>query len=206
MAAMALWVSALVLYLAFLWFYDGFRRPLSHAEIDAFMTEVADRLDATGNDPEAMRAFLEQDDGREFIMLNMVRTPSGLITHAETGERLAGRDWLDRYSRPFIRKLMRRGGHPVYAGRKIGGYIDAWGVSVDPGWTFTSTMRYRSRRDLVAMVRDPAFRDAHANKLLGIDMTFSFPTQKMIAFYASPRVTIGLALALAAALLQPVIA
>jgi hypothetical protein len=63
-------------------------------------------------------------------------------------------------------------------------------------------MRYRSRRDLLAMVRDPAFASAHPNKLLGIDMTFSFPTRKMASFYASPRITVALALALVAALAQ----
>jgi hypothetical protein len=63
-------------------------------------------------------------------------------------------------------------------------------------------MRYRSRRDLVALVRDPRFKAAHPNKLLGIDMTFSFPTQKMFAGYASPRVALALILALGAALTQ----
>jgi hypothetical protein len=197
-----IWGTALALYLLFLGFYDGWRCPLSAAEVDAFLQDYTPKLLQTGNDPAAMRAFLEADDGREFIMLNMVRTPSGAVTHPQTGETLPGKAWLDRYSQPFVKGLIRRGGHPVFVGRKVGGYIDAWGVSADPNWTVTSTMRYRSRRDLVAMVRDPAFRDAHPNKLLGIDMTFSFPTQKLVAFYASPRVTMALALALAAALAQ----
>lgn len=200
--AIIIWGAMLALYLLFLGFYDGFRRPLTAAEVDAFLADYAPKLQQTGNDPAVMRAFLEADDGREFIMLNMVRTPSGPVTHPESGETLPGKAWLDRYSQPFVKGLMRRGGHPVFVGRKVGGYIDAWGVSADPNWTVTSTMRYRSRRDLLAMVRDPAFRDAHPNKLLGIDMTFSFPTQKLLAFYASPRVTMALALALAAALTQ----
>jgi hypothetical protein len=202
MTALGIWGGALLIYLLFLWFYDGIRRPLTQAEVDAFMEDVGPRLAETGNDQAVMRAFLENDDGREFIMLNMVRSPTGPVTHPETGETRSGRDWLERYSTPFVRQLIRRGGHPVYAGRKVAGYIDAWGTSPDPGWTVTSTMRYRSRRDLVAMVRDPRFKAAHPNKLLGIDMTFSFPTQKMFAGYASPRVTFALILALGAALTQ----
>ena len=149
-----------------------------------------------------MRAFLEADDGREFIMLNMVRTRDGMVTDPETGETLPGAVWLARYTQPFVKQLIRRGGHPLYAGRKIAGYVDAWNVPGDPGWTITSTMRYRSRRDLTILVRHPAFRAAHPNKLLGIDMTYSFPTTKVMALYASPRVTMALALALAAALTQ----
>lgn len=202
MTALGVWGTALLIYLLFLWFYDGIRRPLTQAEVDVFMEDVGPRLAETGNDPAVMRAFLESDDGREFIMLNMVRSPTGPVTHPETGETRSGRDWLERYSTPFVRQLIRRGGHPVYAGRKVAGYIDAWGTTADPGWTVTSTMRYRSRRDLVAMVRDPRFKAAHPNKLLGIDMTFSFPTQKMFAGYASPRVTVALILALGAAITQ----
>jgi hypothetical protein len=40
----------------------------------------------------------------------------------------------------------------------------------------------------------------HPNKSLGIESTFSFPTQRQVAFYASPRVTMFLLLMLAAAL------
>lgn len=205
MIGLTLWGAALLLYAAFLLFYDGFRRPLTAAEVEAFIADVRDKLIETGNDPDVMRAFLLEDDGREFIMLNMIRSPATPVKHPETGEVQDGRAWLERYSKPFIRQLMRRGGHPVYAGRKIGGYVDAWGVSVDPGWTVTSLMRYRSRRDLVTLARDPQFRSVHPNKLLGIDMTFSFPTRKMISFYASPRVTIALILALGAALGQIVL-
>lgn len=200
MAAWAIWGVALAIYGAFRLFYDGLRRPLSGAEIAAFMAHVGPRADATGNDLDVLRTFLEADDGREFIMCNLVRTRDGQVTDPESGESASGQEWLRRYSDPFVRALMRRGGHPVYVGRKIGGYVDAWNAAPDPGWTLVGTMRYRSRRDMVALVMDPAFHAAHPAKLLGIDTTFSFPTRRMIAFYASPRVTVALALALAAAL------
>lgn len=199
MAVWVPWLAALALYGAFRLFYDGFRRPLSSTEIAAFMAHVAPRADATGNDLDVLRTFLEADDGREFIMCNLVRTRDGQVTDPDSGESASGQEWLRRYSDPFVRALMRRGGHPVYVGRKVGGYVDAWNAAPDPGWTLVGTMRYRSRRDMVALVMDPAFHAAHPAKLLGIDATFSFPTQRMIAFYASPRVTVGLVLALGAA-------
>ena len=195
-----IWGVALALYGAFRLFYDGLRRPLSGAEIAAFMAHVGPRADATGNDLDVLRSFLEADDGREFIMCNLVRTRDGQVTDPESGESASGQEWLRRYSDPFVRALIRRGGHPVYVGRKVGGYVDAWNAAPDPGWTLVGTMRYRSRRDMVALVMDPAFHAAHPAKLLGIDATFSFPTQRMIAVYASPRVTVALALALGAAL------
>lgn len=196
----AIWAGALLLWVAFLLFYDGWRRPLSAAEIGAFLDGLGPRMVETGNDVARLRAFLEADDGREFVMVNLVRARPGPVTDPASGATLDGSEWLRRYSDPFVRGLMRRGGHPLFVGRKIGGYIDAWNTPADPGWTLLGTMRYRSRRDLLRMAGDPAFRAVHPNKLLGIETTFSFPTQRQIGFYASPRATAGLALALLAAL------
>ncbi|WP_422062051.1 hypothetical protein [Sphingopyxis sp.] len=195
-----IWAGALLLWLGFLLFYDGLRRPLRQQEIDAFLATLGPRMAETGNEDKRLRAFLEADDGREFVMLNLVRTRPGPVTDPASGETRDGSDWLRRYSDPFVRGLVKRGGHPLFVGRKVGGYIDAWNTPEDPGWSLVGTMRYRSRRDLVRMASDPAFRAAHPAKSLGIETTFSFPTQRQIAFYASPRVTAGLALALMAAL------
>lgn len=194
------WAGALALWLGFLLFYDGRRRPLGGPEIDAFLGTLGPRMAETGNDSERLRTFLEEDDGREFVMVNLVRTRPGMVTDPASGETHEGSEWLRRYSDPFVRGLLRRGGHPLFVGRKVGGYIDAWNTPADPGWSLVGTMRYRSRRDLVRMAGDPAFRAAHPNKTLGIETTFSFPTQRQIAFYVSPRVTVGLTLALLAAL------
>jgi hypothetical protein len=53
---------------------------------------------------------------------------------------------------------------------------------------------------MIKLVRDPAFMEGHPDKLLGTLATFSFPTQRVVSFYVSPRVTVALILALAAAL------
>lgn len=195
-----IWAAALLLWLAFLLFYDGWRRPLRREEIDAFLATLGPRMAETGNDAARLRAFLEADDGREFVMVNLVGTRAGPVTDPDSGETREGSEWLRRYSDPFVRGLIARGGHPLFVGRKVGGYIDAWNTPDDPGWSLVGTMRYRSRRDLIRMANDPAFRAVHPAKLLGIATTFSFPTQRQIAFYASPRVTMGLLLGLLAAL------
>lgn len=196
----SVWAGALLLWLAFLLFYDGIRRPLRRDEIDGFLSTLGPRLAETGNDIARLRSFLEADDGREFVMVNLVGTRDGPVTDPASGATREGSEWLRRYSDPFVRGLVARGGHPLFVGRKVGGYIDAWNTPDDPGWSLVGTMRYRSRRDLIGMASDPAFRAAHPAKLLGIATTFSFPTQRQIGFYASPRVTVGLLLGLLAAL------
>ena len=201
MSAWLIWGAAAALYALFRLWYDNWRGPLRQAEIEEFLAEVRGKYGG-GNDPAELRAFLEADDGKEFVMLNLVRIEPGMVTDPATGQPMEGRAAMRRYSDPFVRALLRRGGHPLYVGRKVAGYIDAWNSAPDPGWTLVGTMRYRSRRDLVAMVLDPAFRASHPAKLLGLDATYSFPTQRMVAGYASPRVWMALLIALAAALVH----
>ncbi len=144
----AIWAGALLLWLAFLLFYDGFRRPLTRAEIDAFLGTLGDRMEETGNDSARLRAFLEDDDGREFVMVNLVRTRPGQVTDPASGETRAGSEWLRRYSDPFVRGLIARGGHPLYVGAKVGGYIDAWNTPrpIRPFAPCIRTRRWGSRR------------------------------------------------------------
>lgn len=200
-APLLIWGSALALYLLFRLWYDGRRTPLTKAEIDAFFEEVHGRLGGN-NDSAALRAFLEADDGKEFVMLNLVRIEPGMVPDPETGEPVPGRTMMRRYSDPFVKALLRRGGHPAMVGAKVGPYVDAWNVEADPGWSIFGLMRYRSRRDMIAMVRDPLFAKVHPYKLLGIPTTFSFPTQRQVSIFVGPRVSVALVLALAAALVQ----
>jgi hypothetical protein len=60
----------------------------------------------------------------------------------------------------------------------------------------------RSRRDLAELVCDPRFGGAHDFKYAAIPQTFNFPTRPMIMTLTGPRITVALALALAAALGQ----
>lgn len=200
MAPWMFWAAALVAYLLFRCWYDNWSGPLKPAEIDACMEQLADRFAGTGNTPEVLRAFLEADDGREFLMVNLVKVQTAQVMDPASGQSVPGVELFKRYAKRFMPVLFRTGGHPGFVGRKVGGYIDAWNVEPDPGWTIFGLMRYRSRRDLMKLVMDPAFKDTHPEKLLGTLATFSFPAQRMVSFSLGPRISVALVLALLAAL------
>jgi hypothetical protein len=109
---------------------------------------------------------------------------------------------LQHYGRRFVVVLLRHGGHPMLVMRKVGGYVDAWNTPPDPGWHVVGAMRYRSRRDMMALASDPSLRDVHPFKLAGTAMTFSFPAQVVMGFALRPRVWVGLLLALLASLVH----
>jgi hypothetical protein len=193
------WLVALALYAAFRFWYDNWRGPLSPAEVDAFMAEVARTKINEYSDPAVVRAFLEADDGREFIMSNLVRVHPGEVAHPASGAPVRGLALLQDYGRRFVKVLLRHGGHPMLVLRKVGGYIDSWNTPADPGWHVVGAMRYRSRRDMMKLAVDPTLRDVHPLKTAGTAMTFSFPTQIVMGLALSPRSWVALALALLAA-------
>lgn len=197
------WGVALAVYGLFLAWYVNWRGPLKPKEIDDLMARIAaHNPDTDRNDPAVVRGFLEADDGREFFMLNLVRVASTDVADPVTGQIRPARAVMDGYTKVFLPALFRRGGHPAIAARKIGPYVDAWGVEPDPEWTLIGYMRYRSRRDLAILVADPRFGGAHDFKFAAMPQTFSFPTRPMIMTLASPRHWVGLSIALVAAFAQ----
>ncbi len=196
------WLVAAGLYGGFRLVYDNWRGRLTHEEIDTMLAQAAAQGVGEVNDLSTVRTFLEEDDGREFVMVNLVRVPDTMVTHPDTGTQVPAREMMQAYSKAFMPLLLRHGGHPALVTRKVGGYIDSWMVGPDPGWSIVGFMRYRSRRDMLKMVLDPAFEAAHKYKPLGVAETFSFPTQPFLRAYVSPRISVLLILALAAALAQ----
>jgi len=195
------WLSAVAVYGVFRAWYDNRRGRITPAEIDFFLDRGARHGAGDVNDLTIIRRFLEQDDGREFFMVNLVKY-TGDIPHPETGAPTTGQAMLQQYSRSFVKNMLRYGGHPALAARKIGGYVDAWQVPPDPGWNITGFMRYRSRRDMIDMATDPKFNGIHKFKIAGVGETFSFPSQPIVMLLFGPRIWVAMVLLLVAAFIQ----
>jgi hypothetical protein len=197
-----IWAAAVAVYAAFRAWYDNWRGPVTQAEVDAFLAGMRGTPSAEHNDLEILRRFLLEDDGREFFMVNLVKVQQGDAVHPEDGRRVPARALMQHYMRAFVPALLRRGGHPAIAARKIGGYVDAWRVTPDPGWTIVGYMRYRCRRDLMALVADPRFLAMHPYKIAATAETFSFPSRPLLTTMAGPRIWVAMVLALLASAAQ----
>ncbi len=200
--AIWIWACALILYVGFSVWYNNWSGPLTPNEIDVYAERLAASPD--GGDPHraaVFRAFLESDDGGEFFMVNLIRMQPGPVAVPGSDETAPSSEVLARYTRPFLGGALRRATHPVFAGPAAGGYLEHWGVEEDPGWTFAGIVRYRSRRDVVAVATDPSFADIHPYKLAAIANTLAFPVApSRIAM--GPKLLVPLVLALVAALVH----
>lgn len=204
MASFWVWGLALLGYAAFLGWYVNWRGPLSKAEIESLMAQMLASNVGHGDQDEmpVIRRFLEEDDGREFFMLNVIRLSETDVADPVSGEMRPVRQVMAGYTRMFMPALFARGGHPALAARRIGGMVDTWGLKEVPEWSMMGYIRYRSRRDLAHLVCNPRFSGAHAFKFAAMPQTFNFPTRPMIMTLAGPRIWVGLSFALAAAIAQ----
>ena len=197
-----IWILVPILYGVFSLWYFNWSGPVTPDEIEKFM-EAFNKAEGSQHTDEAVfRRFLEQDDGGEFVMLNHVQLHDGNIAHPVSGEKMTASKLVGEYFGPFAISLLKRGGHPVFQARTAGGNIDSWNADNNVAFGVTAMMRYKSRRDLVELVVDPAFADAHVYKLAAIDRTISYPTQFIMSTSLRPPVSILLLLIMLASIVQ----
>lgn len=174
------WAAPATLYLLFLWWYGGRGEPMGKAEVEQRLAAISASASpgsrntdpASGNIIEELRRLAENDDGNEFLMLNLIRFRPRALYPAGSGQ---GDDALAadaRYSAALAPHLIRHGGIPVFLGTPQGRFID---VAGDPQWQRIAIVRYRSRRDMFNMVADIAPLDVAIHKWASIEKTQVFP-------------------------------
>ena len=151
----------LVLYLAFLAWYDGWG-------MDPFTAEEVDTL--TVNDPN-LRRFLKDDDGEEFFMLNLNR-----YEYAENEDQQGQPVAYQNYGQAFIPIMLKNASHPIYSGEIPNYLLD--GDAKDGNWhDEIILMRYRSRRDFVSMVTSDEYLKIAQHRSDGIEYADVTPTR-----------------------------
>lgn len=185
-----LWSILAALYLGFRVWYDGGGGPLTPEQVERYASILREQ----GAEParlEALREFLANDSGSDFVMANFI--------HFE--ERPDAREDLDRYMAHMYPELFKRACHPLLAGPVMARALDSWGLEDGERWSMVGLVRYRSRRDLMEIATNPAFRDAHRYKIASMAQTIAIPVEPALQLLG-PRWLVGGALVAAGALLQ----
>ncbi len=186
------WLFPALIYAVFLFWYTDLEGPLSDAEVDAFVATMTDN----GTDPGVI-AFIEkfgrEDSGKQFLMVNnidMNENPPE-VEGAEPGE--SASDLMARYMSHMIPALLSRACHPVLMGSAVYPAMDLVGIEGAETWDQAALFRYRSRRDLLEIVTNPAFSGKHHFKTAALDKTIAYPIETQL-YLSDPRLLLGLIL------------
>jgi hypothetical protein len=174
-----------LLYAAFLFWYGGRGKPLSHAEVEELLGEMkkrAGKQDSKEESPilQEFRDLTQNDDGREYYMVNLLKFRKKALYPEGS---FFGDDPLaanDRYNRAIIPRLLKHGGHPVFLGQVQGHFIHPDSVE---DWDQIGMVRYRSRRDMLKMAVEIAGLGFDIHKWASLEKTQVFPVKPIVNLF-----------------------
>ncbi|MEO0784312.1 MAG: hypothetical protein AAFY10_01340 [Pseudomonadota bacterium] len=189
---MWVWLVPFALYGLFWLWYTPLAGPMTQAEID----DAVASLEQRGAEPETierLRTFFEADDGRSFIMVNILDQVDDPIEMPATGPGASAGELMGHYMEYMWPALFSRACHPVFAGQSVGATMDVVGIEGAERWESAAMMRYRSRRDMWEISSDPRFGDRHDYKVAALEKTIAFPVVPQL-FLGDPRLILFLVL------------
>ena len=187
-----IWLGPALFYLIFFSWYTNLKGPLSLEEIDHFV----DILEANGSTPDRMveiKRFMEKDDGKHFYMMNLLDLTDNPPVLPATGPDASAEDLMVHYTEFMFPELFSRACHPIFFGRVLADALDLSGIENAESWDQAALFRYRSRRDMIAIVTNSKFLERHDYKIASLEKTIANPV-KPLFFLGDLRFTLGLIL------------
>ena len=192
MSAVMIWIIAVLAYVAFWFWYVGFQKKVTPQEVAATMCIFEHDDTWTTTQKEHLRNFLLADDGKDFVMVNLLHLKSPKKESLEK---------LNTYQRIFLGSLLRKAGHPVMIARAASGNVENVACDHADDWSAAGMIRYRSRRDLMNILPATIGSEHHGLKLESLEKTFAFPASPWFVF-GGPRLVVALGIALLASVLH----
>jgi hypothetical protein len=180
---LSVFLPLLMLYLAFWLWYGGNGQPMSREEIEVALQKLrsTDPLHNNEEEIEDVRQLLASDDGKEFVMQNLVRyRPKALYPqghHFGDDPREADK----RYGKSIIGDLLRYGNLVIFIARKTGDFVKPERAD---DWHYVAMVRYRSRRDFVRFATRANHAEKFMHKWAAIEKTHVFPVKPIISLVA----------------------
>lgn len=172
-----------LLYLAFWLWYRGNGRPMSTEEIEEALNKLRSTDPAHNNSAEVddIRQLLASDDGKEFVMQNLVRYRAKALYPEGSTYSDDPREADKRYGKSIIGDLLRYGNLLIFIARKSGDFVKPEGADA---WHYVAMVRYRSRRDFVRFAIRANQADKFMHKWAAIEKTHVFPVKPLINLFA----------------------
>ena len=185
-------VPLVILYLVFWFWYGGNGQRMSPQEIEEALHKLRSTDSANDNSAELedVRQLLASDDGKEFVMQNLVRYRAKALYPEGSQFGDDPREADKRYGKSIIGDLLRYGNLVIFIARKSGDFVNPEGADA---WHYVAMVRYRSRRDFVRFAIRANQADKFMHKWAAIEKTHVFPVKPLISL-VTVRTTVALLL------------
>lgn len=173
-------VPLAVIYGLFLAWYGGSGKPLSPAEIEHFLAELNAhaRSERDSAAVAEVRLLLANDDGKEFVMQNLVRHRARAAYPPGYAYDDDARKADTRWGKAILWPLLRFGNHPVFVAQRCGQFVEPEGADA---WHYVAMVRYRSRRDFLRFVLVVQKAGLTVHKWAAIEKTHVFPVKPLVS-------------------------
>ena len=189
---MKIWVSLIIIYLGFFFWYTDLGGKLDSEEIDFFLEKLQENNSDLDSDMyESIKNFMENDSGRQFLMVNNVdidEDPED-VEGAEPGE--SAESLLGRYMEHMYSQLLKRACHPVFAGKAVWTAMDIIGIEGAENWDQAALMRYKSRRAFMEIATHPDMFGKHLFKIAALEKPIAYPVETQL-YLSDLRFILGL--------------
>ena len=197
---MKTWLILGSVYIVFFFWYTDIEGALSQEEIQGFLSKHEQNIIDNRSSPnfeelqlrmDFLRRFMEEDSGRQFIMVNNIEMDSdpGDVPGANSGE--SADELLSRYMEHMWPNLLKRASHPIFGGNAIWQSMDLVGIEGAETWDQMALMRYKSRRAFMEIVTHPNMMDRHDFKVAAMQKTIAYPVEPF-AYFSDLRIILGM--------------
>jgi len=188
------WLIIAVIYLAFFSWYTSFEGPLTEAEIEHYLElSKTQDPDSSADDLARIRAFMEEDTGDDFVMINVIHLYNIPLQIDGVAPGDTTDDVLAKYMEYMLPAMLSRASHPVFQGPAVSPAMDIMNAKGMEIWSAGAGVRYRSRRDLLEIGTNPAFAGRHEFKVAAMVKTIAFPVDPF-NYLGDPRLVLALLL------------
>ena len=174
------WYFFILFYVFFFIWYTNLSGPLNDKEIKFFMKVISERAVNDEQRIERLRKFMEEDDGKDFFMVNFLDYNDTPETMPATGKGASSSNLMNYYMEYMYPEMFKRASHPVFFSDVFFPAMDIVSAEGMEDWDNVALVRYRSRKDMLQIGLNPIFDERHPYKIEALDKTIAIPVETPI--------------------------
>ena len=171
------WYFFILFYVFFFIWYTNLSGPLNNKEIKFFMKVISERAVNDEQRMERLRKFMEEDDGKDFFMVNFLDYNDTPETMPATGKGASSSNLMNYYMEYMYPEMFKRASHPVFFSDVFFPAMDIVSAEGMEDWDNVALVRYRSRKDMLQIGLNPIFDERHPYKIEALDKTIAIPVE-----------------------------